>query len=79
MKKVGLVLMIIGALMVALQALSMIGNARMGLGLELTGDAACDAGFLVGYFFLGVNGLIAFVLGLVFRVKATKHQDDDNE
>ena len=76
MKKIGMVLMIIGVLLILLQMLSMIGNARLGNPLEFTGDFAYDAGLAVGYFFVGTQGIIAFVVGLILHCKGSGKDND---
>ena len=72
MKK-GTGLKIIGIILIVLQIISLIGNAKMGVKLfydvSLYGFA-----YLIGYFFVGIIGLTLFVLGCI---RATRKEQTD--
>lgn len=70
MKK-GTVEIIFGSVLIFLQILSYIGNAKAGVTIEL--ESVYDLIFLFSYSFIGIIGIVFFILGLISINKSKEH------
>ena len=67
MKK-GIKRIVAGSIMIILQVLSLIGNAKVGIGIQLSFYSVevflYDLMYLVGYLFVGIVGAILLIWGI---------------
>lgn len=68
--KRGTVKIIFGSVLIFLQILSYIGNAKAGVTIEL--ESVYDLIFLFSYSFIGIIGIVFVILGLVAINKPKK-------
>lgn len=69
MKKKGIPLIVIGIILIFLQLLSLVGNMLSGVEFQLSTDTFTlflfDLSYLLGYFLIGILGVILLIVGIV--------------
>ncbi len=67
--KAGTIRILFGIILIILQAMSIIGNAKVGIGIQLSFDSASaflyDFVSLLAYLFVGIIGLIFLIWGII--------------
>lgn len=66
MKK-GKARIIVGVILIVLQIMSLAGNAKAGISIQLS--SLYDITYLIGYFLVGIVGVVLLISGIVSYLK----------
>lgn len=74
---------VIGAILIALQLMSLLGNANSGVGIQISFDSLAvfmyDLIFVVSYFFVGIVGAVLLISGVIAHHKGEPESDHSLE
>lgn len=74
---------VIGAILIALQLMSLLGNANSGVGIQISFDSLAvfmyDLIFVVSYCFVGIVGAVLLISGVIAHHKGEPESDHSLE